>query len=236
VANVFTVKLGDDFPQVQTTLTSDDGMPIDLSDAISVEFQSIKVSTGSTAVSGAAVVDDDENGIIRYVWQGTDTDVPGTYWGSWVVQWPGGQQTFPSIGYDIIEIEGADVTLQAWATVNDVRALTGANVNETQVLQAQTIIELWTGKVWSAADAASIDGIWLKRAVAYQTSYLVINPNITTSQSYKSITQGDNTVVYRDEFSTIILAPLAKIACQRLQTTSSKVYHVDDGTEVDPCE
>ena len=60
--------------------------------------------------AAAAVVTNAAAGEVEYRWEtdGTDTDEPGTFHGTWTVTFPSGRiETFPTLHPDIIHIRGA---------------------------------------------------------------------------------------------------------------------------------
>jgi hypothetical protein len=222
-----TIKQGDLQPEVRAALTDDAGAAVDLTGA-TVTFHMINSADEQMGLDAPATVESPASGgIVSYQWQSADTAAPGVYLAWWVVSWPDGDQSFPADGYDSIEIEGTEV-LESWATTRDVRKITGEDVDARTVLIAQGVIETYINRVWRTTDLAGRDGIWLKRAVAYQSSYVAANPDLYTGPSgVQSIKQGDNTVVYasgrgRADGSELV-APLAKLACARLRRASGTV-------------
>lgn len=105
----FTMKAGDLLPKLTVTLTTTAGAAIDLTTALAVQFRMWRVDarpTGSFKVNAAATFDDRPNGVVSYLWAGTDTDTPGLYYAEIVLTWPGPKpQTVPTSGYMVIQIE-----------------------------------------------------------------------------------------------------------------------------------
>jgi hypothetical protein len=216
-----TLKQGDRQPEVRALLTDDAGTAIDLTGVPAVRFRMINSATEELIFERAATIESPATaGIVTYQWQANDTDTPGLYFVSWVVAWVDGDQSFPGEGYDTIEIEGVE-TLEAWATTADVRKITGSEVTAQDVLIAQGVIESYINRVWRLTDADGRDGIWLKRAVSYQSQYVGANPDLFTGPAgVQLIKQGDNTVQYAPAQGATdgseLIAPLAKLACARL--------------------
>lgn len=101
--NEFYLKKGDLLPKLRATLLDADGTAIDISGA-SATFSMKNASTGALKINAAvATVADAVNGVVEYPWAGTDTDTVGTYYGEFVLTFPGGKkQTVPN--YQFIKI------------------------------------------------------------------------------------------------------------------------------------
>lgn len=118
-----------------------------------------------------------------------------------------------------------DETLETWASLDDVRLRTGEEVDEATLLQAQDIIELFTGYTFAATEQISERNLrLLNRAVAYQAGWIPSRPDLFThmetdqsSQSGTSFTKGHE--------NAELLAPFA-IRCLRRTTWSQKPLHV----------
>lgn len=95
-----------ELPLVENFGTSND--PINLSTATSVQFfMRLQGDTGPPKVDGAAVVEDDVNGVVSYTWVAGDTDTVGTYEAEFQITWgDGGLQTVPNDSYFEIEVKG----------------------------------------------------------------------------------------------------------------------------------
>lgn len=79
------IKSGDTVPPIRQILKSK-GSILDLTDA-TVEFWMTLdlTSAAENSIGGACSVIDAEGGEVEYVWADGDTDVPGTYFGEFVV-------------------------------------------------------------------------------------------------------------------------------------------------------
>jgi hypothetical protein len=84
-----TLKTGDTFPPLVTTL-EENGGPLDLTGADTV---TMRMASGQTSLTDLEcdVVGDPTNGIVEYVWQAGDTDVPGTYKVDFLIDFGTGQ-------------------------------------------------------------------------------------------------------------------------------------------------
>lgn len=104
-----TLKQHDLWPPLETTLT-DDGVSIDLTNAVQVKLL-MKTTTTSPVhlVSGIMTIDPDQvvnRGKVSYDWIAGDTDTPDTYQVEFEITWPNAEpQTVPNEGYRTIVIE-----------------------------------------------------------------------------------------------------------------------------------
>lgn len=106
--SVLIVKEGNLTPDVQITVYDADGAVVDLTSA-TVLFTMVSASglaTATTITDGAVVLTDAANGVVTYIWQATDTDIPGKYLGEFhVTPNTGDPYNVPTSGYIDIEIE-----------------------------------------------------------------------------------------------------------------------------------
>lgn len=111
-----------------------------------------------------------------------------------------------------------------WASVSDVNVVTGVTVTEAQLAQAQSVIELMTGRT---ADASSLmkarDLHWLKMAVAYEAAWLPDKPDLLTQTDVTSYNQDGATANLKADAQ--ILAPLARRAMKRLSWRGNRSVH-----------
>lgn len=102
-----------------------------------------------------------------------------------------------------------------WTTQEEVKELTGKDVDLELITQAQAIIESYVGRLEIEVGSAT-DAMLLGRATAYQAAYMLDDSDRVFSQvSAMQIMQFGNMVSFRDSLSPFV-APLAIIACQRL--------------------
>lgn len=111
------VRQGDDGALIRSTLTEDDGTPVDLTDVAEVRLKTSILDTGAAKADGIGEVDGTPtDGKVRYGWDAdTDIDVPGYQLGEWEIEFDDGAiRTFPSGGYMLIEVtaEVGDESLQ----------------------------------------------------------------------------------------------------------------------------
>lgn len=105
--NHFEIKQGDTSPQLETQLIDGDGVLLDLTDAISVTLSMTGCQHPRTQVlvNAAAEFTADATGTVWYEWQAANTAVVGKYDIEWTVNFPlGGVMTFPSKGFDTVEV------------------------------------------------------------------------------------------------------------------------------------
>lgn len=123
-------------------------------------------------------------------------------------------------------------TPTAWATVADVLTYTKAVVEDSDVVAAQATIDMRVGRL--PADVAKIgtrDQYWLKLAVAYQTAWLVDQPDAFDRIEVTETGGTSNKTSFTD--SSLQLAPYAKDALKRVSWLKSRSLHVraaDEGS------
>jgi hypothetical protein len=107
----------------------------------------------------------------------------------------------------------------------DVMNTTGyADVTTQQVLQAQLVIEIYTGRPESEVDNARDKEI-LARATAAQCVYMRDNTAVTFEQvSAASMSRGDGQTTFNTDAPFI--APLAVMACKHLSWKNSRSIKV----------
>jgi hypothetical protein len=104
-----------------------------------------------------------------------------------------------------------------FATTTQVFNLTSANVNESLISRAQSIIEVYVGRLEEYVTNDD-DLEYLKRAVAYQAAYMLNNEDIVFEQiAASTISQNDSVVTFKSgDQNSPWIAPLAIMACKRL--------------------
>jgi hypothetical protein len=121
-----------------------------------------------------------------------------------------------------------------WATIEQVQELTSTEVTDTDLAMAQGIIELYSGATEDMDGLSVRDLRHLKMAVAYQTKWMVENPEIfgrtgvsSFSEEGLSFTLGTSTSAGRDATTEdLVLAILAKDAIKRLSWRGSRSMRV----------
>lgn len=102
----------------------------------------------------------------------------------------------------------------AWADVTYTENITGVVVSESQLAQAQAVIELFSGVTESYA-LSGRDGRHLRMAVAYQAAWMKGQIDVTTRTDVSSVTQDEMSFQYANPDAPV-LAPLARAALKRL--------------------
>ena len=100
----FVIKQGDLEPELAVTLIGADGGPADLTTASSVRLRFASSAGVELWVRDAEIIDA-PTGRVAYVWQPGDTEVPGSFYAEFVVDWRGRLQTYPPSGYLLIVVE-----------------------------------------------------------------------------------------------------------------------------------
>jgi hypothetical protein len=103
-------------------------------------------------------------------------------------------------------------------------ATTATDVTTAEVLQAQFVIEIYTGRT-EAEVSNSRDKELLARATAAQCVYMRENPSVTFEQiDAASMSRGDGQTTFRQDAPFI--APLAVMACKHLSWKNSRSIQV----------
>jgi hypothetical protein len=102
----YTIAQGDTEPPLDDILTDQDDNPVDLTLATAVSIK-YRLRPGGTPVTKSATVQGDPLlGQVRRTWDVGDTNVIGIYDYTWIVDFSGREQTFPSNNYEQFEIYG----------------------------------------------------------------------------------------------------------------------------------
>lgn len=121
-----------------------------------------------------------------------------------------------------------------WATTADVLSLTGKTVTDEQLAQANSVVEVRGGRLYSisATRIGARNTEWLKRAVAYQAAWMLRQPDYFGRMDVTAISQDGRSSTLRD--GGMELAPLARVALNRCSWMRSRSMHVrsafQDGT------
>jgi hypothetical protein len=85
-----TLVQGDTRPDIQSTLKTAAGTPIDLTEATEVRFQMRLIDGERYVVNAAAEILVEDAGSVRYVWDENDLAMVGDYYGQWQISWSDG--------------------------------------------------------------------------------------------------------------------------------------------------
>ena len=110
-----------------------------------------------------------------------------------------------------------------FTTINDVKTITGKIVKADLVERAQYIVEAYVGKIESEVTSEKDIEI-LRRAVAYQSAYMLNNEDVVFEQMAVSTTmQNDASTTFKqgDKVSPFI-APMVVIVCNTLSFIKSR--------------
>ena len=121
------------------------------------------------------------------------------------------------------------MTVSAWAQPADVLTLTGITVTDAVVLQAQTSIEVLTGRTFvTPSTSLSVrDLYWLKTAVAYQAAWLPQQVDLYSKAELSNISQDGMNITYDPATAgkALVCAPMARRAMRRLSWMGSRSLH-----------
>lgn len=113
----------------------------------------------------------------------------------------------------------------SWAQASDVAAKTGVTVTDAQVMQAQAVMDMCSGRTYDAkARIGSRDLYWLLLATAYQCVWILSQPDYFSRLDFQTIAQGNRPVQLKDD--SLLLGPLAKKALRRCSWMRSRSFHV----------
>lgn len=110
-----------------------------------------------------------------------------------------------------------------FATINEVKTITGKTVKSDLIQRAQYAIEAYVGK-FEAEVTDTKDIEILKRAVSYQSAYMLNNEDIVFEQMAVSTTmQNDASTTFKqgDSISPFI-SPMAVMICNKLSFMRSR--------------
>lgn len=106
----------------------------------------------------------------------------------------------------------------AWATLEQVEAVTGVEVTAPQLAAAQSVIEIYANRESSTDHDATLtarDARALKQAVAWQAVWQAQQAGYDTRSAFRQLDQ-DGLRVTTDSQSDVMLAPLAARALRNL--------------------
>lgn len=100
----WTMKQHDLLPEMEATLTDDEGTHPDLT-STTVRFIMTDKASGVKKIDSPANIVDPTGGVVKYVWLLGDTDTVGTYNGEFEVEYPDTRlETFPNGVYLTLKI------------------------------------------------------------------------------------------------------------------------------------
>lgn len=125
----------------------------------------------------------------------------------------------------------------AWATAAEVATLTGVDegsISDAAVERAQAIIDMYSGRTYDMHDLMVLedrtrDLYWLKLAVAYQTVWMMAQPDLFQRMSMSNISQDGVSATFLSDAQN--LSPLAKSALNRLSWHGSRSLTVQKASD-----
>jgi hypothetical protein len=119
------------------------------------------------------------------------------------------------------------VTQTAWATIADVASLTGLAASQTQVDQANSVIEVLGGRIYAlaVANTGTRDTEWMRRACAFQCAWMLSQPDMFQRIDFEAVSEGGGRPVGLKP-DALVLAPMAKRALNRVSWLKSRSLHV----------
>lgn len=108
-----------------------------------------------------------------------------------------------------------------WATVADSTELTGDTPSANDLTLAQSLIEDLARRVYRATDVDTSDYYWLRKAVAYQASYVHRNPDLYAQAEISSTSQDGWSITWRDSIAPRSYHPAAVSALNNLRGGSN---------------
>jgi hypothetical protein len=122
------------------------------------------------------------------------------------------------------------VTQTTWATVADVKTITGLEVAQSTVDQAGFCIDLFAARLYLDKDRIGArDQYWLKCAVAYQAPWVQANPDVFERILLDTDGSGASTTKFGVDGLT--LAPFAAKALGRVSWLRSRSLHIRSAAE-----
>lgn len=103
-----------------------------------------------------------------------------------------------------------------------VQSITGYEVDTALLSQAQSIIEVYVGKIEAEVDDAG-DLALLGKATAYQAAYMKDNgPRVFEQAAVSQIGQFGQLVAFKNDGASPFVAPLAVMSCKNLTWRRSR--------------
>lgn len=101
----YEIRQGDRRPHYRIQLTGN-GVPVDLTGAVSVHFIMKPAAGGTAVVDTDGTIITPATGVVEYAWDADDTTTSGSFAMKVRVVWGGGEtQTFPSSGSFAVTIQ-----------------------------------------------------------------------------------------------------------------------------------
>lgn len=131
-----------------------------------------------------------------------------------------------TITFEVDQAPDGVSTFPLWASLGDVRALIGQDVDAVSLLAAQGIIDSISNRTPGvSASMVSRDVIWLQRAVCYQAAWMQGQPDLFTRSSMTEVSQDGVMGKYASQAS-LYLAPLAERCLRNVSWLRSRSLRI----------
>lgn len=124
----------------------------------------------------------------------------------------------------------------AWATVEQVEAVTGVEVTAPQLAAAQSVIEIYANRTSATDHDATLsarDANALKQAVSWQAVWQAAQAGYETRSAFRQLDQ-DGLRVATDAQSDVLLSPLAARALRNLSWKGTRTVKIAATTRPAP--
>lgn len=102
----FVLKTQNESPSIARQLQDENGNPVDIEGYESVDFLMGPIDGDTLTIDATMVVEDAQQGLVRYDWQDGDTTTAGTYLGEIVVTYAGNlDESYPNGRHLYIRID-----------------------------------------------------------------------------------------------------------------------------------
>lgn len=114
-----------------------------------------------------------------------------------------------------------------WATLEQVTAMTGVTVTETDVALASAMVDTVAGvsEEMPEASIAPRDRVFLRKATIWQAVWLTGKPGLLTHRESHKSTSADSVSVNRESRTDVYLAPLADRELRNLSWFSTHTQY-----------
>ncbi len=121
--------------------------------------------------------------------------------------------------------------MATWSTTSAVLDITGAEVTDAQLNQAESVIVIYANRTPDTANLRVRDLYWLGQAVAWQAAWMPEQPGYNSRNQHRTVS-GDGQSVSVDTEHAVTLAPLAARSLKNLSWKADKTRRgrpINDG-------
>jgi len=116
--------------------------------------------------------------------------------------------------------------VDAWATAADVADKTGVTVDDADVAQAQSVVEIYANRTFDATEGFSArDLSWLRTAVCWQAAWQSQQYGYAARQQASSVSEAGQSV-QRSSRADVALAPWAERSLRNLSWKGSRTVRL----------